>query len=322
MTDLVKNIDKLLTRGRKITLKLPGTTSNLGPGLDCLGLALNVYSEMSFFLLEDNDPNVPLITFRGGIAKSSLSQDQGDLTYTILSKLWQRDHHLLDRVRIMVDSEIPLGAGLGASSTAIIGALWAANVLKDKIPTAPSLLAEGCELEGHPETLSACLLGGLVVCSPGQNGRVITQRLKWPEDWRLLVAMPPYTLNTQVTRAVLPRQVRHEDAMYNVQRVAQLIAAVARADEACLKDSMEDRLHEPFRSQLVPELALLKRELVNEPIMGCFLSGAGSSVVTVVHKRHKDAVIERINDWNSKLEKPGKILDLKADEQGIQELEV
>ena len=73
MTDLVKNIDKLLTRGRKITLKLPGTTSNLGPGLDCLGLALNVYSEMSFFLLEDNDPGVPLITFRAGIAKSSLS---------------------------------------------------------------------------------------------------------------------------------------------------------------------------------------------------------------------------------------------------------
>ncbi len=317
------DIDELLKKGRKITLKLPGSTANLGPGLDCLGLAINVYSKMSFFLLEENDPTVPLITFRGSIAKSSLAQDQGKLTYTILSKLWQRDHHLLDRVRIVVDSEIPLGTGLGSSSTAIVGALWAANVLKDRIPTAPSLLAEASELEGHPETLAACLLGGLVVCGRSSQGnRIVTQRLKWPEDWRLIAVTPNYTLNTQTTRSVLPKQVRYEDAIFNLHKVAQLVAAVARADESAMKESLDDRLHEPFRAQFVPELARVRRELANEPIMGCVLSGAGSSSVTIVHKRSKDQVLEKLTAWAQNEPKQPRIMDLAVDDQGIQELEL
>lgn len=316
-------IEELINQGRKITLKLPGSTSNLGPGLDCLGLAVNVYSRMTFFLLDDNDPEVPLITFKGDIEASSLAKDRGNLTYTILSKLWQRDHHLLDRVRIMVDSEIPLGVGLGSTSTAIIGALWAANVLKDRIPTAPALLAEACELEGHPENLSACLLGGLVVCSPAASGkRIITQRLKWPDDWRLLVYTPNYTLNTTATRTVLPKQVRFDDALYNVHKVAQLVAAVARSDESALREAMDDRLHEPFRAQLVPELARLRRELVNEPVLGCVLSGAGSSVVTVVHRRNKEAVMGKIKNWMDAEKNPGHLLDLRVDDHGIQELEL
>ncbi len=316
-------IEELINQGRKITLKLPGSTSNLGPGLDCLGLAVNVYSRMTFFLLDENDPEVPLITFKGDIEVSSLAKDRGNLTYTILSKLWQRDHHLLDRVRIMVDSEIPLGVGLGSTSTAIIGALWAANVLKDRIPTAPALLAEACELEGHPENLAACVLGGLVVCSPAASGkRIITQRLKWPDDWRLLVYTPNYTLNTTATRTVLPKQVRFDDALYNVHKVAQLVAAVARSDESALREAMDDRLHEPFRAQLVPELARLRRELVNEPVLGCVLSGAGSSVVTVVHRRNKDAVMAKIKGWMESEKNPGHLLDLRVDDHGIQELEL
>lgn len=319
----VTDIDKLLSKGRKITLKLPGSTSNLGPGLDCLGLALNVYSKMSFFLLPENDQNVPLITFRGSIAKSSLAQDQGRLTYTILSKLWQRDHHLLDRVRIIVESEIPLGTGLGSSSTAIMGALWAANVLKDRIPTAPALLAEAAELEGHPETLAACLLGGLVVCGASTSARkVMTQRLRWPPDWHLVVSTPQYTLNTQAARSVLPARVKYEDALFNVQKVAQLVAAVARSDDSALREAMDDRLHEPYRAQLVPELNRLRQELVNEPIIGCVLSGAGSSVVTFVHKKHKEQILERVRSWAAREAKPPRILDLQVDDHGIQELEL
>ena len=92
------DLEKSLPKERKITLKLPGTTSNLGPGLDCIGLALNIYSKMSFFLLPENDPGIPLITFKGSIAKSSLAQDQGSLTYTILSRLWQQNQNLLQPI--------------------------------------------------------------------------------------------------------------------------------------------------------------------------------------------------------------------------------
>jgi homoserine kinase len=313
--------DKLPYRGRKITLRLPGSTSNLGPGLDCLGLALNIYSNMSFFVLDHNDPGIPLITFKGSIAKSSLAQDQGKLTYTVLSRLWAEDHDLLQRVRIIVDSEIPLGVGLGSSSTAILGALWAASVLKDRIPSAPSLLAEAALLEGHPENLAACLLGNLVVASPHKDGRrIVTQRLNWPKEWHLLVVSPQYTLTTQKARAVLPAQVKLEDAIHNVQKVALLVAAVARSDESAFKDALEDRLHEPYRAPLVPELVKLRREMMNEPVLGCTLSGAGSSMIVILNQKHKPQVLERLKYWVETEAKPPRILDCQVDDQGIQEL--
>lgn len=296
MADLKKAFD----RSRRFTLRLPGSTSNLGSGLDCVGLALNIYSTMTFFVLDENDPGIPLITFKGSIAKNSLAQEQGKLTYTILSKLWQRDHDLLQRVRIIVDSEIPLGVGLGSSATAILGALWAASVLKDRIPSAPSLLAEASLLEGHPENLAACLLGNMVVSSPSSfssSKSIVTQRLNWPKEWHLLVVSPQYSLTTANARAVLPAQVKMEDAIFNVQKVASLVAAVARRDESAFKDALDDRLHEPYRAQLVPELAKLRRELMNEPIMGCTLSGAGSSVLVIVHEKRKAQVKERLGYW-------------------------
>lgn len=317
------DLDKRLIKGRKISLRMPGCTSNLGPGLDCLGLAVNIYSQMSFYLLEDNDPGIPLISFKGEIAKSSLAQDQGDLTYTILSKLWQRDHDMLQRVRILVDSEIPLGVGLGSSSTAILGALWAANVLKDRIPSAPSLLAEADEVEGHPETLAACLLGGLVVSARSNNNqRIVSQRIQWPKDWHLLVVCPQYTLTTNNARAVLPKQVKLSDAVHNLQSTALLVAAVSRNDESAFRDAIDDRLHEPYRSQLVPELSKLRRELVNEPILGCALSGGGSSVVVFVNEKRKAQVRERINFWRDAEARKPRLLDLQVDDQGIQEVDI
>ncbi len=316
------DIENKLNQARKFSLRLPGTTSNLGPGLDCLGLALNIYSKMSFFVLDQNDPGIPLITFKGSIAKSGLAQDQGRLTYTILSKLWQRDHDLLQRVRIVVDSEIPLGVGLGSSATAILGALWAASVLTDRIPSTAGLLAEACAIEGHPETFSACLLGGLVVSSPMNDGaKIVTQKLVWPSDWHFLVVSPQYSLNTASSRSILPASVKMQDAIHNVQKVALLVAAVARADEAAFREALDDRLHEPYRMHLVPELAKLRRELMNEPVLGCTLSGAGSSVLVIVHEKRKAQVLERLQYWVATEAKPPRILDCQVDDQGVQEFE-
>jgi len=317
------DLEKSLPKERKITLKLPGTTSNLGPGLDCIGLALNIYSKMSFFLLPENDPGIPLITFKGSIAKSSLAQDQGSLTYTILSRLWQQNQNLLQRVRIVIDSEIPLGVGLGSSSTAILGALWAANVFKDVLPTAPELLAEACELEGYPESLAACLLGNMVVCSPSAvDKRIVTQRLNWPSDWHLIVVSPQYTLTTPNARKTLPKEVKLDDAIHNVQKTALLVAAVVRSDDQAMREALSDRLHEPYRAKLVPELSRLRQELASEPIIGCVLSGAGSSVLVIVHKRSKAQVLARVNAWAESEPKPPRVLDLQVDDEGIQELEI
>ena len=322
MTDL----ESVVKKERQITLKLPGATSNLGPGLDCLGLALNIYSQMSFFILPENDPGIPLITFKGSIAKSSLAQDQGTLTYTILSRLWQQDQNLLHRARIIIDSEIPLGVGLGSSSTAILGALWAANVFRDRIPTAPALLAEASVMEGHPETLAASLLGGMVVCGTSSSStgakKIVTQRINWPVEWHMIVVSPQYTLSTPAARKILPAEVKLSDAVHNVQKTALLVAAVARNDEQAMMEALDDRLHEPYRAKLVPELSRLRQELVGQPIIGCVLSGAGSSVVIFVNEKRKAGVLEHVQKWAANEPKPPRVLDLQVDKEGIQELQI
>lgn len=309
--------------GKKVTLVVPGSTCNLGPGLDCIALALNIYSRLTFQVLEESEnAEMPYIQLKGGIAKRSDPESQGDLIYHLLKEIWEHNHDLLGRLRISVTSDIPLGSGLGSSSAAIVGAIWASNVLEDRIPTATQLLAEGCDLEGHPESLAASLYGNMVVCAPSVGGhRIVTQRLEWPEDWHIIAIVPEYTLHTHDLRAVLPKHVKYEDAVFNAQRTALLVAAVARADETAMHEALHDRLHEQYRTQFVPELEQLRRELVNEPILGCVMSGAGSSTVVFVKEKNKEKVVRKLNHWAAAQENPHRIINLQVATEGMQEVE-
>lgn len=325
---LPESIPRVRTMGREsdhtpllessLTLKIPAATVNLGPGLDSLGLALTAYTYITFELLKKNDSDIPRISLRGEIATISQSRDQGDLIHTILKKLCGKTE-MFNRLRITVDSDIPLGCGLGASGAAILGAVWANQVLKGEVPTRSKLLALATDIEGHPEGMTASLSGGLTICATEKNN-VFTQKVHWPEDWHILAVIPPYSLTTPVARAVLPKDVSLEDAIYNVQRVALLVAAVGQADERTMSAAMKDRLHESYRTDLVPELNQLRKALKLSPIIGCVLSGAGSSILVVVRQRHKVEVSESINKWIEHSSRGSRLLSLQVDQEGMQEL--
>src|SRR6185369_7908761 len=179
---------------RKLTIRVPGSTSNLGPGFDSLGLALSIYSKITFELLEKADLDTPIVNFKGTIAQS-LPNAQDNLVYNVLRSQWENKPELLRRTRITIESDIPLGRGLGSSGTAILSTIWASYVLSDILVDSQRLLAEATKLEGHPDNLAASLHGGLVVSSASPDLRkIVTQRVKWPEDWQTIIVVPRYTL--------------------------------------------------------------------------------------------------------------------------------
>lgn len=304
-----------------LTLQIPASTSNLGPGFDALALALNMYSTVRFEVYDRPEVTQPIVTLHGSIAAVSDKQNQGLLCYRMLQGLWQSDPELLSRVRISVTSDIPLGCGLGSSGAAIAGAVWASYFLRGLVPTRKDILTVGMRMEGYPENVAASLMGNMIVCGKGLDDEtIVSEQLDWPDKWKILVVVPRYTLKTNDSRKVLPKMVKYEDAVANIQRTALIVAAVAKNDEALMRSVLVDRLHEPYREQLVPELATLRKVLSSLPIMGCVLSGGGSAVLTLVNQRYKDEVLHELRVWAEAQPMMPALLDLSVDKEGMREV--
>ncbi len=306
-----------LAQLKKLTMRLPGSTTNLGPGFDTLGLALSVYTTVTFERLEQKRaPGQSLITLKGTAAQS-LPANEDNLIY---KQFCQNYSGPTDDIALTIETDIPLARGLGSSSTAILAALWAAQAFSSSAaPDREQILASAARIEGHPDNVAACLLGGFIVSGYRQKGnRAICQRLNWPEQWRTLVVVPPYELSTHEARKVLPRRVSMGQAVKNLQRTGLLIAAVVNQDEDTMSEALLDELHEPYRIHLVPELQALRRDLTSLPILGCVLSGAGSSSLVIVHERHHGEIKSYLQDWADRRQHKPQILDLSVDTKGLQ----
>ncbi len=306
---------------RSITLVIPASTCNLGPGLDTLGLALSLYTRITVWLLKKNYADVPRVFLRGAMADRSAASDQGDLIYTMLIKLWKSKPREAGRLRVLVHSDIPLGTGLGGTGTVVLGALWASHVLRDFIPTRTKILAEATSLEHHPESLAPSLMGNLVICGMADGETVLTEQIQWPQQWHTIVLTPSYRLTTPKARAVLPKQVKLADAIFNIQRTSLVVAAVQNQNESTMKVALEDRLHEHYRFKLVPELSEIRAVLAKEPVIGCVLSGAGSSVLVIVNHKKKKAVLSHLKQWIARERKALTLLDLTVDRTGLREID-
>ncbi len=319
MIAISSNVESKMTESieKQITVSVPASTANLGPGFDTLGLALSLYSRIKFMLLKSNDSGVPLISF-GNDNSRALSADSSNLAYRILKELWTDSTETLSRVRLEITTDIPLGRGLGSSSTAILAAACATHALNNRATDKSNLLIESCRYEGHADNLSASLFGGMTVSSThARSGKVVFQKLDWPHEWKTTVIVPTYELSTTKARAVMPKSIPMADAVANVQNTAMLVAAIACNDERLAREAMIDTLHEPYRLSLVPELGSIRRHLRNEPIIGSVLSGAGSSVMLIYHRRYERDIAESLKSWQSAQSNQPAILNLEVDHDGL-----
>ncbi len=267
-------------RGNSVEVRVPGSTSNLGAGFDCYALALQIYLTVRATIREDTEEPCRARS-RGEGSSGSLPRDGENLVCRAISFVAAQRSVELPPLRLAVLNEIPLGRGLGSSAAAIIAGIKLFAHLFGQEFTDQQVLGYAKELEGHADNVAASLHGGLVVTCVGDDGGVLSVKKHWPPDIKVLVISPHVSLGTAQARAVLPPQVNHTDAVYNLQRAALFGAALDERRDDLLWESMRDRLHQPYRETLVPGLREALSITRRKGLLGISLSGAGPSVLAL-----------------------------------------
>lgn len=273
-----------------VSVSVPATSANLGPGFDCLGLALNLRNEVTVVAngpVEPYDAQNPTryhvhVT---GTDAGKLPTDEHNLLIVAAEALFRRAGRRPAAVQVHATNRIPIGSGLGSSSAAIVAGLLAANALVHAGWTERQLLNLAVEMEGHPDNVAPAMLGGLVlgVLPDATQGpaELILRRLETPH-LSVVVVLPDFPLLTADARAVLPASVSRADAIFNASRVALLLHALTSHDPACLRVAMGDRLHQPYRLSLIPGANAAYEAAYACGALGVALSGAGPSLLAFV----------------------------------------
>ncbi len=248
-----------------ISVRVPASTANLGPGFDTVALALRIYLNLTLTLLPEDDERIPLVTTLNA-KQENLGFSACEFAGNLLHQHVKLESNLLKRLRLLIQSDIPPERGLGSSAAVTVGILWAAAKLRGEVIKNSELLTQAAIIEGHADNAAASLLGGLVVVVNSNDGKtIVAQKLIWPEKWEAILVIPARSVPTIEARKLLPENIPYTDAIYNLQHVALLLAAVQNQSENLMHEALQDRLHEQYRSPLVPELEELKKQLGVEP---------------------------------------------------------
>src|SRR5229473_1156055 len=261
------------------SLRVPASSANLGPGFDALGLAIGIYLECRFRKAERLSVKVE------GRDAGAISTGDDNLIWQTALAVAADTRMTMPPIELRIHNEIPLGKGLGSSAAALTAGVVIADRLLDLRWKPLRVLDEAARIEGHPDNVAACVLGSIVASAIDAGGVARAVRLELPAIYDVAVVVPDFLLPTAAARAVLPEQYTRQDAVFNVQRSALLIAALATGTTSAFPAAFEDRMHQPYRYSLVPGL----EEIVNlraPGLLGCALSGAGPSILVFYEKEY------------------------------------
>lgn len=256
-----------------VTVRVPATTANLGPGFDTLGLALNLYN-----YIEVKESNRGLKISIAGEGKSSIATNKNNIVYQAMQTVFHECQHYPAGLDIILTNNIPVARGLGSSAAAIVGGVMAANSLAGDYLTGDQMAAIAAKFEGHPDNVIPALCGGLAVSILEQN-QIIYRKIAPPEDLYTVVAIPDFHLSTKTARSVLPELVPLQDSIFNLGNCALLIVAFMQNDYELLGKVMRDKLHQPYRAPLIPGMDEVLKAAVAKGALGVALSGAGPTLI-------------------------------------------
>lgn len=286
---------------RAFHVRVPATSANLGPGFDTLGIALAYGDELTVITRDEPGATVAV----HGVGEGEVDTDERNLVVRSAAHVFERLGRSLPGLDIDATNRIPHGRGMGSSGSAIVAGIMIAAGLLETDPDDPRVLSEdellafATELEGHPDNVAPALFGGLTIAWTNEQGprfkRLLVHRGVSP-----LVLVPSFTLSTEHARSLQPKQVPHEDAVFNVSRSALLIAALTQSPELLL-EATEDRLHQDYRGEAMPATRDLIGLLRSEGY-AAVVSGAGPSILVLCHGPAErlaaaDLVSERAPEW-------------------------
>ncbi len=265
-------IKKEIFSGHTYLIKTPATTANLGPGFDFLGLALNIFNEFSFkknnVMKEEGFPD--------------LNGDKNLVLYSyeyVFRKLGLEPTPVLIR---QLKNDIPVSRGLGSSSSCILAGILGANQILNQKLSLEEILKTAIEIEGHPDNVAPCLLGGLIL-NIKKEKEYQTHSLEISPDLSFLLVIPNEKVQTNKARAILPENYSLEDLTFNSSRASLLVVALKTGDISLLKESLEDRVHVPYRRKLIKEYDQVE-SLASSYNFPMTISGSGSSMLIIYHK--------------------------------------
>ncbi len=256
-------------------VRVPATTANLGAGFDTCALALGLHNEVT--AVESDRVSVTIEGHGAGV----LPKDARNVVARGVRIAYEAAGRRFRGCALDCVNRVPPARGLGSSAAAIVGGLVAGNALCGSALDTRTLVTLAARAEGHPDNVTAALLGGLTVsCADGDT--VVAVSLRVPERLRWIVLIPEITSATAEARAVLPSTVPRADAVFNVQRVALLLAALEADVPDALRSALDDRLHQPYRLRLFPWMPGVVDAAREAGALGCVLSGAGPSLLAIV----------------------------------------
>lgn len=288
-----------------IKVRVPATSANMGPGFDCLGVALNLYNEYEF---EETEKG---IIFEG-FEKEFSNED--NIIYKSMLKVFDLCNYKSKGLKIkLLKNDIPIARGLGSSSSCIVAGLVGANKLLGNKLSENELLDLAVNIEGHPDNVAPALLGGIVIATM-ENGKTIYENIENKNNLSFVSIIPDFKLETEKAREVLPKKLTYEDSIYNIGRAVLLAIGLNNGNNEILGIACKDKLHEPYRNSLIKGIDLIKKEAYNNGALASYLSGAGPTIMVIVGK---------LNNFNKSMERflkeedlSYKVIELSVDIKG------
>ncbi len=295
-----------------IHVQIPATSANMGPGFDSIGVAVSLYNHI---WVEEIPEGLEVEVRRE--QSLPVPRDESNLIYQTMKYFYEQKGLPMPGVRLIQEDHIPMVRGLGSSAACIVGGLFAANALAGSPCTKDELAQMAAKLEGHPDNSNPAIFGSMVVGALDEKEMKYV-RLELPQDLLFAIMVPDFPVSTEKSRAVLPDSYSRADVVFNASRAALLVASMLTGKYENFDMAMEDRVHQPYRAALIPNMENIFAHAKEYGAAATYLSGAGSTLMAMVRREEAEAFGRKMSAYLAALPHNWELTLLEPERTGVQ----